>query len=209
MSMSIKRLAIRCEGVAMIEFALILPILVTLFVGGAELTRYIMAHQKVERAAGSLSGFVSQMNNPEEDLNLDQFSATFAQLLAPLDPANGGVIISGVRVDNDGNLFVAWQQNLGAVGSSLVGNAGGGATTELELNEGDEVIVAEMFYRFDPLFSVDELPLERDLYKRMSYIKRGSGKSVEGSSQFTPNLYSCTSLWPGPKTQKTACGTPW
>ena len=48
------------RGVAAIEFALILPILVLLCLGCFEVPRYVLIWQRIERAASGVSDLVAQ-----------------------------------------------------------------------------------------------------------------------------------------------------
>jgi len=64
------------NGVAMIEFAAVLPFMLLLFFGGIELTRYILITQRVEAGAQMLASVASQYppatQNPSADGQLSQ-----------------------------------------------------------------------------------------------------------------------------------------
>ncbi len=60
MNNSFKKLLVNNKGLALVEFALCLPLLLVLFFGTFELARFILIMQKVERTAYSLASIVSQ-----------------------------------------------------------------------------------------------------------------------------------------------------
>ena len=55
-----RRLLVNNKGLALIEFAIFLPLFLVLFFGTVELARYIIIMQKVERTAFSISGIIVQ-----------------------------------------------------------------------------------------------------------------------------------------------------
>ena len=57
------------RGIAAVEFALVSPILFLLLLGGVEVGRYILVHQKVEKMAYSVSDVVSQLEADADERN--------------------------------------------------------------------------------------------------------------------------------------------
>jgi hypothetical protein len=96
--------------------------------------------------------------------------------------AKGYVILSSVTRTSGGNPTVTWQCKGGAVlNTSRVGLVSKVATLpgNLVLDATDNVIVAEVFYQYDPIF--DDLPIEKQLYKTAVFRPRlGSLTSVPG-----------------------------
>jgi Flp pilus assembly protein TadG len=82
------------NGVAAIEFALILPILVVLFVGLAEISWYAHSIQKQDKATNDMADLITQNKQATLQL-LNSYADAIDQILDPFD-LNGTVIVSSV-----------------------------------------------------------------------------------------------------------------
>jgi len=152
----LRRFARDRSGAALIELAFAVPVLVIILLGCFEATRYVLLHQKLDRAASSTADLVAQQKGITTSQMCDLFDAA-RQLMKPYDLiANGRVVISSVSRPDTGPPRVSWQElSTGSVAvTSQVGTAGGTATLppELVLQIGGNVIVAETFYNYEPFF---------------------------------------------------------
>jgi Flp pilus assembly protein TadG len=146
------------RGLAVVEFALILPVLMTLFYATIEVTRYVLIVQKVEKLANSIADVTSQEQTATNAV-LTQALAATSDIMSPYTmTTNGTVFISSLyRAPNATNATVNWRyqgggtfaatSKIGAVGA--VPNMPGGFTFDSREN----VISAEVFYQFSPLIS--------------------------------------------------------
>jgi Flp pilus assembly protein TadG len=167
-----------CLGVAgnvAVEFALALPVLMLLMLGSAEMARFVILHQKVDRVAVTTSDLVARAETIKESELDDIFDA--ADLVAqPFDlAALGIVIVSAVTNDDGSGPTVAWQRSGAGAAShtSQIGTEGGAATlsADFEVREGETAIIAEVFYDFEPFLS--ELIVEpQTLYRRAHHRPR-------------------------------------
>jgi Flp pilus assembly protein TadG len=163
------------SGNSAVEFALVLPVLMLLMLGSAEMGRFVILHQKVDRVAVTTSDLVARAETINEtDLN-DIFDAA-DYVAQPFDLAGLGiVIVSAVTNDDGSGARVAWQRSGGGSGTytSQIGVPGGVATltTDFEVREGETAIIAEVFYDFEPFLS--ELIVEpQTLYRRAHHRPR-------------------------------------
>jgi len=145
------------SGVAAVEFALIAPFMLILLLGGYELARFIVVQQKAEKMAFSIADVVTQFDADEFDVNDVNlaFSAT-AQIMKPYTfGADGRAILSSVYKDpKDQKPKVKWQcKTTGLTNTSAVGAVGADATlpASLTLEDKDNVVVSEVYYKFTPL----------------------------------------------------------
>ena len=152
---------LRCDsGVAAIEFALVVPFLLLLGLGGFGLSRLILIQQKAEKMAYSLADVASQLEPDNED-DIDQVFAAAEQVMLPLDFAADGVtIISAVYKETaESEPTVRWQcRSSGTLDNeSAIGAKGEEASLpgDLELLERDGVIISEVFYTYEPIFSFE------------------------------------------------------
>jgi Flp pilus assembly pilin Flp len=144
------------RGFAAGEFALWLPILLLIILGCFEATRYILIHQKLDRAATQIADLVGQ----SEGITTSQLDAVYAAAIEQMKPydlsTSGEVIVSSVyRATGETNAKVAWQRTHGpTLGSSGIGAQGANANLpkNFSLVESENVVAAEVLYRYEPVF---------------------------------------------------------
>lgn len=146
------------RGIAVVEFALILPVLMTLFYGTIEVARYILITQKVEKLAHAVADVTAQ-EQVTSAAALNQALAATSDIMSPYSMAsNGTVIISALyRADGAADATIIWRYQ---GGGSLVATSQIGALNAIPVVPGgftfdtrENVIAAEVFYRFSPLIS--------------------------------------------------------
>jgi Flp pilus assembly protein TadG len=143
-----------CQGLAVVEFAAVLPVLIVMFFGCFEATRYVLIVTKVDRVSTAIGDLVSQADSLTNAQVNDLFLAA-EDIMEPFDlGTNGRVIVSDVYRQTSSPAVVSWQRNDGGAlaSSSLIGAQGATATLPagLTLAVGDDVIVTEAFYRYAP-----------------------------------------------------------
>ena len=172
-------------GTVMVEFAIILPILMFVMLAGVDLVRFAMLQQKLNRAAVTMADLVSQYA-VITTTHKDQIFLAMEHVIAPFPMgASGRVIISSIsRVDAGNPVLVTWQRAGGgsATATSNFGTTGSTATLPAGFTvlAGQNVIVAEVFYDFEPLLFEAVLPSRR----------------VEHNSFFRPRFGSLEALGP-------------
>lgn len=171
--MLLKRLLKCRRGGVMIEFGLITPLLVFLLLNGFEMSRFLILNQKLQRTAMSVADLAARSTVLSNDDFTDLFAAG-NEVFRPFELlTDGSVILSSVNEDGSGNPQVAWQRQNGALlVNSLIGIEGGGATLEDNalIGDGQTLIVAEVFYDFEPLIGM--MPGSRQVYHRAFYRPR-------------------------------------
>lgn len=105
----IRRLAACRDALAVVEFALVLPLLLTLYVGGYVVTDMITCNRKVTIATRELTDIATRY--PE--LTASQAQAILAasqQVLAPYNFQNATAILSEVQVVDATHVKVVWSE---------------------------------------------------------------------------------------------------
>ncbi len=146
------------RGVAAIEFALMLPMLLALLIGCLEVTFKIWSTQKAEKLAVTLSDVIAQ-STAVTGGDLQSLIGAVDKIMDPFPFGDdeGKIIISSLYVPQDETeATVNWQCSYPAGGLSANSRLGGkGATANLPtgftLAEKDNVIVTEIFYRYQPI----------------------------------------------------------
>ncbi len=97
------------RGVSAVEFALIAPILIAMYLGAAQLSMALSADRKVSNAALVVADLTAQRDTVNNAEIADYFAAGRA-MAAPLNTAGLALRVSSVRMSDDGQVFLAWSQ---------------------------------------------------------------------------------------------------
>jgi Flp pilus assembly protein TadG len=154
---TIRRFLQEERAVAAAEFALLLPILITILMGCFEASRYILLRQKLDRASSSVADLVSQATGGISSTMLTDIFVAADKQTEPFDLAGSGrVIVTSVyREASDVDPIIEWQcQGGGTYGGAVskVGTVEGGDAnmSSIDMGAGWNVIVAEVYYDYQP-----------------------------------------------------------
>ena len=140
------RLAADRRGIAAVEFALILPVLLLLLLGSVDLMNWLEHWFRVEQTASAVANFVAQA----DAVDTASFFVMADDVAQPLtvSGSNGATIISCIA-DTAGNSVIAWQysSSTNPAYPSHFGHAGGKPSLPqgYALASGERVIVAEIY----------------------------------------------------------------
>lgn len=162
------------DGTTLAEFAITVPILTTLLLGGVDIARFAFLQQKLDRAASAVGDMVSQGQTITTAQINDIFRAV-APVIQPFPTDPGIVIVTSVGASGGGPATINWQRS-GAgslAATSAIGQPGSPPTlpTGFVVRDGETVIIAESFYDFTPLFLPD-IVVPRRVYHRVFYRPR-------------------------------------
>jgi hypothetical protein len=163
------------RGVSLTELALLTPPLLMLFVGVIEISFKLWSTQKAEKLSVTISDVVAQAQTVSMEGLGDIVDAT-DDIMDPFAFGdNGEVIISSIyRAQGTEDVKVNWQciRNRPFGQPSRLGLPGDDATLpeDLWLDEKENVIVAEVFYTYQPilpglLFDGDSVVYRRAFFK--------------------------------------------
>lgn len=162
-------------GLAYLEFALALPFLMLLFIGGVEMSRYVQAAQKVDKMTHTIVDLIAQAPTVSES-DLDRIMLAVEHIMEPHEFRDDGVIIvTCVGYNSAGNLQVKWQYKGGGTldRNSLIGAVGGAPTLPpgFTLEARDNVIIAESYFALTSMIN-DELLEPIEFYRTAYYLPR-------------------------------------
>lgn len=134
------------DGVSAVEFALILPLMITLYLGSVEVSQAISVKRKVTLTASSLADLVARaetVSNAEMDDIMEAASA----VMTPYRTDPIWIRVSSIDIDGDGDAQVAWSDGRGAAPHG----AGDGFDVPDEVRVPDtSLVVAEVGYAHTP-----------------------------------------------------------
>lgn len=170
------RFARQDKGTVAIEFALSLPIWIALLIGMTDASYMMIVSQRVDRIAYSITDIVTQ-SETITTLDLDHIALAAGQLMQPFDFGEKGVVIvSSIYKPSGGNMVISWQYTGGGTlpRGSKIGSAGGTPTmpNALILNDNENVIIAEVYYAFEPMFIDAGVLSADDVYRTAVYKPR-------------------------------------
>jgi Flp pilus assembly protein TadG len=96
-------------GLAAVEFALIIPVMLFTFFGIAEIANYVLAARKVATSASSAADLVAQAKTIDSS-QLNDIMGAVGVIIRPFDVASSTVRITSVVADADGNRTVDWSE---------------------------------------------------------------------------------------------------
>jgi Flp pilus assembly protein TadG len=142
----VRRLRRRQGGVAAVEFAFILPIMVTTFFGLVEATQGVMVDRKVTLLNRTLADIASQTPAVNDTERNNIFSAS-QTTIAPFDENGVGMTFSSVVINAAGTARVCWTEARNMAGLPP------GATITLPTGlavPGTSLIIAKSSYAYTP-----------------------------------------------------------
>jgi Flp pilus assembly protein TadG len=156
---TLSRLRGDTRGVAAVEFALIAPVMVLLYLGGVELTRVIGADRKVSLASRVAADLVARESAAITEARLTTVCKGTQAMLAPFPTGTLNITISSIETSATGKSTIKWTRVF-ANGNCTASTAGTGPLaagsvaslpTGLAVN-GASLISASTSYDYTTLF---------------------------------------------------------
>lgn len=145
------------DGVALVEFAMVLPVMVLLYVGGVAVTQGIMTDRKVTLLTRSLGDIISQDTDIASAERDDIFNAARAVMVPySFDASVLRMRVSSVRIKPSGEACVEW--SLAPSGSTFVRAAGQNVNSVVPAairTSSGWLIMSEVEYDYKPIIGED------------------------------------------------------
>jgi Flp pilus assembly protein TadG len=160
------------RGISAVEFALLLPVMLTLFLGGTEVTQGITVKRKTTIVTRSLGDLVAQETSITNAEMTSIFQAT-AAIVAPFSSVNLKVIISSISIDGENVAKIVWSD---ATNGATAHTAGQEITLPEGLNQfpNTTLIWAEAEYEYTPTIGYvisGMVPLKDHVYLRPRLVR--------------------------------------
>lgn len=114
------------RGVAATEFAIVVPFMLLLYIGGVELGNGLAMNVKVSATAHSVADMISQ-NTQISTARMGSILSASSAIMAPYPVTGAGgaslmtITVSGVSTDSNGKATVQWSRSTNASGARPVG----------------------------------------------------------------------------------------
>jgi Flp pilus assembly protein TadG len=143
-----RRFIASTRGVAAIEFAAILPVLVIMFLASFDGGRAIATYMKVRSATYTLDAITNQYPTIATS-DLQTITAATAQVMAPYSASPLVATVSQIAISSTGKVTVSWSYSMGgsarAQGSSIT------IPSAIKVNS-SYLIFSEVSYTYTPMF---------------------------------------------------------
>jgi len=110
------------RGVSAVEFAMLLPLMLTLYLGGVEVSQGISIDRKVTLTARTVADLVAQVSSIDT-AGINAALGAASAVMAPYPDNKAKITVSVVDIDANGNAKVKWSNSKNgtarAVGSSV------------------------------------------------------------------------------------------
>jgi Flp pilus assembly protein TadG len=151
------------RGTAFIEFALVLPFLVLLFLGGFQLMDAVSAFRKMGRTVRTLADLTTQSTSLTSS-DADTILNASRQVMAPYSTTSAVLRITEIQVKSNGQSVVVWSRALNGAAYT----AGSSITIpNLIATPNSYYVYSEMSYNYVPLIAsqlVGTIPLNQSMY---------------------------------------------
>jgi Flp pilus assembly protein TadG len=138
----------RTEGFAAVEFAMVVPIMITMFIGTVEMSEAYTLARRVVTISGSVADLVTQSSSVKT-ADLQDIMRIADSLLAGYDPSPLQVVIVSVIANAEGKVLVDWSYDRTGGAPYPPGAEYNDLPTGL-IGAGQSVVVAQVKYAFDP-----------------------------------------------------------
>jgi len=117
----IRRLFLDRSGTSAVEFAICLPFLILLYIGGYQLVDGLSAYRKVTATARTVADLTSQFTTVN-DADLDTILNVSQKVMAPYRMNSATMTISQIRIDAAGLSTVEWSRGKNSAGLTVGSN---------------------------------------------------------------------------------------
>lgn len=138
------------RAIAAVEFAIILPLMLFIFVGVAQVGQAIEISRKVTVTTRIVTDLVTQYANVSCS-TLNTIFAASAQVIAPYSASNLAITVSEISTDSNGNATVAWTSSLNST-TSTCSQPNSKFTLPTALDQKNiSLIYGQVTYKFTPV----------------------------------------------------------
>ena len=155
---TIRRFRHEERAVAAVEFALIVPFLLTLYFGSMEASSLFTADRRVNTISATMGDLISQWDDDDGAIpaaTMTDYFAAAQSLIFPMSTTGLKQVITCVQVNADGTTKVLWSKGFGGGTPRTVNSSYPLAATKMmnQVAQGKWLIASEVYYPYLPLLA--------------------------------------------------------
>ena len=159
-------------GLAAVEFAIVLPIMLTLWIGGVEITQAL----SVDRRVNNMSSMIGDLASREKCVTtagIDEMFAIAEDAMFPYTATPLSVLLTAIWIDEDRNVTLDWSFAYGSktkrtsIPADFLPNLIKDESDDGERAASTQIIVVEAYYNFEPALGyviTGDIEFEETLY---------------------------------------------
>ncbi len=144
----IRRFLVNRRGAAALEFALIVPIMLTLMFGSIEVSELVGADRRVKTMTDSVADVMAR-DVRVTNVEVNDVLGSAGQMLFPMVNQNVGIRISAVEMTTPGNGEVIWSDARGLTAHAIGATIAIPRTPADKICPGDSVMIADGQYTYN------------------------------------------------------------
>lgn len=178
---SVRQWSCDTGGAAVVEFALILPVMLTLYVGSLEASLLITMDRKVQSVAGAVGDLVARSDETVTGAQLTDYFQAASGIMAPNPVSSLKQVVTSVEVRANGTTRVDWSESFNG-GTKRVKNDSFPLPQSIkDIALGKYIIIAEASAPFQPMLKI-VFAADIPLYRQSFFMPRFQG----GRINYTP-----------------------
>lgn len=194
------------RGIALTEFAMSLPILLALILGGLETANYALAHLRISQLAMTVADNAGRVDTTIDEANIYEVFAGAQLVGAPIDfRENGRVVLSSLeengRTGSRAGQQITWQrcwgeldvepaygtQGTGDNDATLRDGMGPSEDQRITAPSGTAVMFVEAVYQYQPLVSARILGDRQIRYETAFIVRERTNQNITNAEGLEVN----------------------
>jgi Flp pilus assembly protein TadG len=153
------------RGSVAVEFAFILPVMLLIYIGSAEVSQAVSCYRLVQLTNSTVVNIISQYVTISQSTQLPDIFAASQDVLTPYPSSGAFIVVSGIKINKvTGVATVDWSQTNTGSGGRAVGSV---IAVPAAFKTGGYLIYGETTYSYKPgidFINMGTVPLHSQLY---------------------------------------------
>jgi Flp pilus assembly protein TadG len=166
--LQVRRFGADREGVAVVEFALVVPVLLILYMGTIEVSDLIAVDRRVNVISGTMGDLVARTDGTITASTLTDYFQASEGIIVPYKKTGLEQVVTFVAVNSAGTTAtVSWSKGYNGGTAKTAGTTYPLPVAMLDISKSSWVVVSETYYSYKPLLGwvvSDAIDLHRISY---------------------------------------------
>lgn len=158
----VRRFTAATEGIAAVEFALVVPLLLTLYLGSIEASSLYTVDRRVTVISGAVGDLIARWNPDDGSIpqgTIDDYFTAAEVIMTPYDTSGLEQVVSLLWINSTGTTKVLWSRATGGAAPRAANSVYPlAATTQMNIvargTSGGWLVVSETRYPYKPMMGL-------------------------------------------------------